>query len=102
MYNNDLVCLAGKPEKWDDEVDKATSLAEIQKDQWNRGRRVAILYKVDRGWSVRLNPCFGGDIVLYDTLYKDDAITFGKEWAGKDPENKSFHIYKDHMVKDNV
>jgi len=98
MINNGLVCLAGNPEKWDDEIEKATSsFGAIQKDQWNRGRRLAILYKVDRGWSVRLNPCFDGDIVLYDTLYKDDAITFGKEWAGKDPENRSFHVYREHV-----
>jgi hypothetical protein len=105
------VLLAGRPEKWDEEVRQQArragdqkvgiNLPELQEDQHARGRRSVEVAKSTYGWAVR---CASGldNFQLVAASGCDAhspgsyaaAAAWGINWANEDPENRECFVRK--------
>lgn len=94
--------LAGKPDRWDEEMVRrhqaGEALTDIQKDQAERGRRIAMLFVQEAGKDGRVF-----EQTIRSGLHRIDpgphftaaqAIEWGKAWANEDPENREFYATK--------
>lgn len=96
--------LAGNPKKWDDEMVARTkagfALTFVQEEQYQQGRRSAVLDHSVHGWLVRSNTNLDGRKVLFGgaeyaakhgrTATKEEAIAWGTKWANRDPDKREF------------
>lgn len=123
MLNTEhYVVLAGKPEKWDEEMKKrcrpgrfapgtfhSDDLCRVQSDQYSRGRRAAALVKSIYGWYVCDDSGLSGNAVLASCKVNpnrpgvldgtiEDAVRWGKVWANEDPEHREFYANKDDLL----
>jgi len=103
MLNHDhFMQIAGRPKKWDDEVfaraHRGESLVNIQRDQFDRGRRSVKLLNLISGWAVVDATGLGDKPVLFKGgKTKAAAIRWGRDWAEKDPDNREFFASKMDM-----
>jgi hypothetical protein len=104
MLNKEgFVLLAGKPSKWDREIEKrckvGESLPDVQRDQFVRGRLSAQLVVTENGCYVR--SASGLDefkILLHGKFKKDFAIEWGKKWASQSPHNREFFARREDLT----
>jgi len=112
MLNTEhFILLAGRPEKWDEEIRQQArcagnqkvgiNLPKLQEDQRSRGRRSIEVVKSGYGWTVR---CASGldDFQLvagsrhgahWPGTYAA-AAALGINWANEDPENRDCFVRK--------
>jgi hypothetical protein len=100
INTKDFVLLAGDPQAWDQEVQdrlaEGDSLIEIQRDQYRRGRLIAVLVQAQDGWMVRGGSSHqvrvGEDFITPPNgrYTREKAIELGVAWAEKDPSNREF------------
>ncbi len=104
-----FILLAGRPEKWDEEVRHQasraadqkvrTNLPKLQEDQHDRGRRSVEVVKSAYGWTVRCAPGLDNFQLLSGSRHDADwpgayaaAAAWGINWANEDPENREFFV----------
>ena len=110
MLNTEhYVLIAGNPEKWDNETldacgsdrkknadprnagrDRDRDLCSMQRSQMARGRQGASLCRTIHGWTVRDDSGLTGWAILYRDKSFIDAMTWGIQWAMKDPDKREF------------
>jgi hypothetical protein len=112
MLNTEhFTILAGRPEKWDEEVrqqasraagqDVGINLPELQEDQHARGRRSVEVVKSGCSWAVRCASgldnfqLVGGSRVAahWPGTYAA-AAAWGVNWANEDPANRECFVRK--------
>ena len=111
LNTKEFVLLAGRPEKWDEEVRQQTSraadqnvrtnLPKLQEDQHRRGRRSVEVVKSAYGWTAR---CASGldNFQLVHGARQDAqwpatyaaAAAWGINWANEDPANRECRVRK--------
>src|SRR5215471_5893218 len=106
MLNTEhFVLLAGRPEKWDEEIRQQArpagdqkvgiNVPKLQEDQHRRGRRSAELVRSAGGWTVRFASGFdnfrlldgGGHFAHWPGTYAAVA-DWGINWTNEDPQNR--------------
>lgn len=106
MLNKEhFTLIAGKPQTWDEETLRRTqrgkeSLVDVQKDQFNRGRRSAKLTQLASGWAVVDNTGLvpPDQARLFNKAKtRAAAIVWGRTWAETDPDNREFFASKTDM-----
>ena len=112
MLNTEhFILLAGRPEKWDEEVRRQVSgaagqnvginLAELQEEQHNRGRRSVEVVKSAYGWTVRCASGLDNFELLAGSRCDADwpgtyaaAAAWAINWANEDPGNRECFVRK--------
>ena len=104
-----FVLLAGRPEKWDEEIRRQanraadqsvrTNLPKLQEDQHRRGRRSVEVVKSAYGWTVRcasgLDNCHlvvGSRHGAHWPGTHSAAAAWGINWANEDPGNRECFV----------
>jgi hypothetical protein len=110
LNTEDFILLAGRPEKWDEEIRRQasraadqnvrTNLPKLAEDQHRRGRRSVEVVKSAYGWTVR---CASGldnfQLVAGSCRHGAHwpgtyaaAAAWGINWANEDPENRECFV----------
>jgi hypothetical protein len=107
----DFILLAGRPEKWDEEVRQRAGRSgglnarinppELQEDQHARGRRSVEVVKSACGWTVRcasgldnFHLVAGSRLDAHWPGSYAAAAAWGINWANEDPENRECFVRK--------
>ena len=111
LNTKEFVLLAGRPEKWDEEVRQQTSraadqnvrtnLPKLQEDQHRRGRRSVEVVKSAYGWTARCASGLDNFQLVAGSRHGAHwpgtyaaAAALGINWANEDPENRDCFVRK--------